>query len=102
MMLELAPHAGELGVLEREYRLVIDEYHAMRVAHRDRGYPPGAAANFQRIVDDAAVRGDRDFAPFEDRLAHVDGRLTDASAVQLKRDGLEPAVGFDDDAVLRI
>ena len=37
MMLELAAQRGEIEIVESEDGRVVDEHHAMRIAHRDRG-----------------------------------------------------------------
>ncbi len=44
----------------------------MRVSHRDACDLVNRAGDFERIVDDPPVGGDRDPPAFENRLAHVD------------------------------
>ncbi len=85
-MLELPSQPREFVHVELPDRVVVEKGDAMRIAHRDRSYLGAASTDLERMVDDFAVGIDRDFAPLENRLAHVDRRAIDLAVAECQRD----------------
>src|SRR5581483_6098375 len=98
MMLVLTAEGGKRGVVESKDPVVRNKDNAVRITHRDRGYPDGLGADGERIVDDQSVLRHRDIASFEDRLAHIDGRRKRAIA-RHERDRLYATISFDGDRI---
>src|SRR5262249_49775801 len=101
---ELGVHAaGEEGMVleartergERQGCHVVDEHHAVRVAHRDTRDPVLLAAHLERPVDDLAVGIHRNAPAVPDGRPHVDGDAHHAAALDLGLDGLYARIGLD-------
>src|SRR5579871_4387957 len=99
-MLEAGSEPRKLRIVEAEDAVVIDEDDTMRIAHRDRSDAIFATGDGQRVVDDMAIAIDRDFAPFENRRAHIDSGGNGVAAGELERDGFGTAVGIDHQRIL--
>ena len=90
MVLEARTERGE-----RQGRHVVDEHHAVRVAHRDTGDPVLLAADLERPLDDLAVGIDRNAPAVPDGRPHVDGDAHHVAALDLGLDDLYARIGLD-------
>ena len=88
MRLELVSEPRKLPHVHFVDRVVVHEDHAVRISHRDSGDRFAPAGNLERIVDDPAVGGDRNFATLQNRLAHIHGRTCDVANLKSQLDRL--------------